>query len=158
MDTEEIQKSLTEVHSISGDIIQLVSFNVGNEEFGVDILLVQEINRMADLTRVPNSPDYIRGVINLRGKVIPIIDLRKRLKLPNKQTDHETRIVVVEINEKVVGFIVDKVNEVTRISKDTTEPAPSMVGGVEKDFITSIAKLEDRLLILLDLEKVIKKD
>jgi len=139
------------------EVVQLVSFNIGEEEFGVDILKVQEINRMVEITRVPNSPDYVEGVINLRGKVIPIIYMRKRLGMPAKPLDKDTRIIVVEIDKKVIGFIVDSVNEVLRINKSITEPPPSMVAGIDSDFITSIAKLEDRLLILLDLEKILTK-
>jgi purine-binding chemotaxis protein CheW len=137
------------------DLLQLVSFNIGEEEFGVDILRVQEINRMTHVTRVPNAPDYVVGVINLRGKVIPIIDLRLRLGLPRKNYEKDTRIVVVEIDSKVLGFIVDSVNEVIRINKSIAEPPPPMVSGIESDFITAIGKLQDRLLILLDLHKVI---
>lgn len=158
MENDDLQKTLADAHSFSSEVLQLVSFNVGAEEFAVDILNVQEINRMAHLTRVPNAPVYISGVINLRGKVIPIIDLRRRLGLGNTINDGSTRIVVIEIDEKVVGFIVDKVNEVIRINKDITEAPPTMVSGIDKDFITYIAKLEDRLLILLDLEKVIRKE
>jgi purine-binding chemotaxis protein CheW len=137
------------------EIVQLVSFNIGDEEFGVDILRVQEINRMVEITRVPNSPEYVEGVINLRGKVIPIIQMRKRMNMDAKPLDKDTRIVVVEIDKKVIGFIVDGVNEVLRIDKTVTEAPPAMVSGIDSDFITSIAKLEDRLLILLDLEKIL---
>jgi len=137
------------------DLLQLVSFNIGEEEFGVDILRVQEINRMTHVTRVPNTPEYVVGVINLRGKVIPIIDLRLRLGLPKKAYEKDTRIVVVEIDNKVIGFIVDSVNEVIRINKNIAEPPPPMVSGIDSDFITAIGKLQDRLLILLDLHRVI---
>lgn len=157
MENEDLKKSPDESLVFESDILQLVTFNVGEEEFAVDILNVQEINRMTNLTRVPNAPIYIKGVINLRGKVIPIIDLRKRLDLSFKENDANTRIIVIEINEKVVGFIVDRVNEVMRVSQNTMEAPPNMVSGIDKDFITYIAKLEDRLLILLDLEKVIRK-
>lgn len=145
-------------NSVGSEIVQLVSFNIGEEEFGVDILRVQEINRMVEITRVPNSPEYVEGVINLRGKVIPIIQMRKRLNMEAKPLDKDTRIIVVEINKKVIGFIVDSVNEVLRIDKSITEVPPSMVSGLDSDFITSIAKLEDRLLILLDLEKILSTD
>ncbi len=143
---------------VGSEIVQLVSFNIGEEEFGVDILRVQEINRMVEITRVPNSPEYVEGVINLRGKVIPIIQMRKRLNMEAKPLDKDTRIIVVEINKKVIGFIVDNVNEVLRIDKSVTEAPPSMVSGIDSDFITSIAKLEDRLLILLDLEKILSTE
>lgn len=142
--------------SSGGDeLLQLVSFNIGDEEFGVDILKVREINRMMEVTRVPNSPEYVDGVINLRGKVLPIIDLRRRLRMPRKDHDKNTRIVVVELSGRVMGFVVDAVREVLRIPKSVTEPPPSMVGGVGGEFITAVGKLEDRLLILLDLEQVI---
>lgn len=137
------------------DLLQLVSFNIGEEEFGVDILRVQEINRMTDVTRVPNAPEYVVGVINLRGKVIPIIDLRLRLGLPKKEYAKDTRIVVVELESRVLGFIVDSVNEVIRINREIAEPPPPMVSGIDSEFITAIGKLKDRLLILLDLNKVI---
>ena len=137
------------------DLLQLVSFKIGDEEFGVDILKVQEINRMTQITKVPNTPDFIEGVINLRGRVIPVLDLRVKLGMPRKEHGISTRIVVVEINGQTIGFIVDEVNEVLRIPKSITETPPDMVGGVNSEFITSIGKLEDRLLILLDLEKIL---
>jgi purine-binding chemotaxis protein CheW len=137
------------------ELLQLVSFKIGDEEFGVDILSVQEINRMSQITRVPNTPDFIEGVINLRGRVIPVIDLRVKLGLTRIDHDKNTRIVVVEIKSQTIGFIVDEVNEVLRIPKDITEAPPDIVGGMNTDYITSIGKLEDRLLILLDLEKIL---
>lgn len=137
------------------DILQLVSFIIGNEEFGVDILYVQEINRMLPITKVPNSPEFVEGVINLRGRVIPVIDLRSKLGLPKKQHDKNTRIIVVEVNGNTIGFIVDAVSEVMRIPLNITEAPPEMVAGVDAEFIKSVGKLEDRLLILIDLEKMI---
>jgi purine-binding chemotaxis protein CheW len=142
----------------SEELLQLVSFNIGEEEFGVDILKVQEINRMLDVTRVPNAPEYVDGVINLRGKVIPIIDLRRRFGMERKEHDKNTRIVVVELSGKVVGFVVDAVSEVLRIPKSVTEPPPPIVAGVEAEYITAVGKLDDRLLILLELEKVLSGD
>ncbi len=137
------------------EILQLVSFLIGNEEFGVDILYVQEINRMLPITKVPNSPEFVEGVVNLRGRVIPVIDLRSKLGMPKKQHDKNTRIIVVEVNGNTIGFIVDAVNEVIRIPSNITEPPPEMVAGVDAEFIKSVGKLEDRLLILIDLEKMI---
>jgi purine-binding chemotaxis protein CheW len=139
----------------SAEILQLVTFNIDDEEFGVDIMNIQGINRMIEVTQVPNSPDYIDGIINLRGKVIPIVNLRKRLDMQEKEHDRNTRFIVVEVQQKVIGFIVDSVNEVLRISTNIIEPPPSIVAGVNSDYITSVGKLEDRLLILLDLEKVL---
>jgi purine-binding chemotaxis protein CheW len=142
----------------SDELLQLVSFNIGEEEFGVNILQVQEIIRMLEVTRVPNAPEYIDGVINLRGRVIPIIDLRRRFGMPRKEHDKNTRIVVVELEGQVVGFVVDAVSEVLRIQRSVTEPPPSLVGGVREEYITAVGKLEDRLLILLDLEKVLQEN
>lgn len=153
---EETKDIKNKTHAgVGGDeLLQLVSFKIGDEEFGVDILKVQEINRMLEVTRVPNAPEYIDGVINLRGKVIPIIDLRRRFGMERKVHDKNTRIVVVELNGKIVGFVVDAVSEVLRIPKSVTEPPPAIVAGIEAEYITAVGKLEDRLLILLDLEKV----
>jgi purine-binding chemotaxis protein CheW len=137
------------------ELLQLVSFKIGDEEFGVDILNVQEINKMVTITKVPNSPEFVEGVINLRGRVIPIIDLRTRLKLERKTHDKDTRIIVVEISGKTIGFIVDSVQEVLRIPANITEAPPELVSGVDSEFIRSVGKLEDRLIILIDLEKVL---
>jgi purine-binding chemotaxis protein CheW len=137
------------------ELLQLVSFSIGGEEFGVDILKVQEINRMLAVTHVPSAPEHVEGVINLRGRVIPIIDLRRTFGMPRKEHDKNTRIVVVELQGKVVGFVVDAVQEVLRIPRSVTEPPPGLVAGVRGDYITAVGKLEDRLLILLDLEKIL---
>jgi purine-binding chemotaxis protein CheW len=152
----DVLEAAVDVRQRGGEeLLQLVSFNIGNEEFGVDILQVQEIHRVLDVTRVPHAPEYVDGVINLRGKVIPIIDLRRRFGMERKEHDKHTRIVVVELSGKVVGFVVDAVREVLRISRSVTEPPPSIVGGVHEEYVTAVGKLEDRLLILLDLEKVL---
>ena len=143
---------------IENQIIQLVSFKLGKEEFGVDILKVQEINRMLEITEMPNSPDFVEGIVNLRGRIIPVIDLKKRLQLPTKEHDNSTRIIVVELGGKTVGFIVDEVSEVLRIESNITEPPPEMVAGINSDYITAVAKMEDRLLILLDLNKVLTQN
>jgi purine-binding chemotaxis protein CheW len=139
----------------SPDILQLVSFVIGSEEFGIDILCVQEINRMLQITKVPNAPEYVSGIINLRGRVIPVIDLRHRLGLPPKDTDHNTRIIVIEVCGKTVGFIVDSVKEVIRIPQNITETPPEIVAGINSEFIKAVGKLSDRLLILIDLEKIL---
>lgn len=139
----------------SNELLQLVSFKIGNEEFGVDILNVQEINKMTTITKVPNAPEFVEGVINLRGRVIPVIDLRSRLHLAKKEHDKDTRIIVVEIDQSTVGFIVDAVSEVLRIPVNITEAPPSIVAGIDSEFIKSVGKLEDRLLILIDLNKIL---
>ena len=149
----EIQETSTKAQG--DEVLQLVSFRIGDEEFGVDILKVQEINRMNQITRVPNAPEYVSGVMNLRGKVIPVIDLRQRFHLGKKEADKETRIIVVELKSRVIGFVVDAVSEVLRIPKNVTEPPPPMVAGIGSEYITAVGKLEDRLLILIDLDKVL---
>ncbi|NLT22822.1 MAG: chemotaxis protein CheW [Syntrophorhabdus sp.] len=137
-----------------GTILQLVTFKLGTEEFGVDILKVQEINKMMNITKIPNAPAFIEGVINLRGKIIPIVDLRKRLGFREQPYDKSTRIIVVELEGLVLGFIVDSVSEVLRIPANTIEPPPSMVAGIESEYIEGVGKLDDRLLILLELKKI----
>jgi purine-binding chemotaxis protein CheW len=137
-----------------GKILQLVTFRLDNEEFGVDILKVQEINKMVDITRIPNAPPFVEGVINLRGKIIPIVDLRKRLGFDGRSFDKSTRIIVVELDGTVLGFIVDSVSEVLRISAGIVEPPPPLVSGIESEYIEGVGKLDNRLLILLELKKV----
>ncbi len=140
--------------SSDGELLQLVSFEVGDEEYAVPILSVQEINRMMQITRVPQSPEFVEGVINLRGKIIPVIDLRKRFGLTELENSDDVRIIVVEVANRVIGFTVDRVNEVLRISSSIVEPPPSMVCGIDTDYVQGVGKLDDRLLILLHLEKL----
>ena len=148
-------KAQKEMKVQTEEMLQLVSFTIGQEEFGLGIQSIQEINRMVDITRVPNSPEFVSGVINLRGKVIPIIDLRKRFGFSPKESDRNTRIIVVELGDTVVGFVVDSVSEVLRIPKNITEPPPPIVAGIGSEYITAVAKLDNRLLILLDLERIL---
>ncbi|MBD5641335.1 MAG: chemotaxis protein CheW [Desulfovibrio sp.] len=140
------------------ELLQLVTFSIGEEEFGVNILKVQEINRTMEITKVPRSPEFVEGVINLRGKVIPIIDLRRRFGLSSKPEDKDTRIIVIEINSVIVGFVVDAVSEVLRIPASTVEPPPPVVAGVESDYISGVGQLKDRLLIMLDLDKLLSTE
>lgn len=141
-----------------GELLQLVTFSIGEEEFGVEILKVQEIIRTMEITKVPRAPEFVEGVINLRGKVIPIIDLRRRFGLDSKKHDKHTRIIVIEINNMIVGFIVDSVSEVLRIPAGTVEPPPPVVAGMESDYISGVGKLQDRLLILLDLDRLLSQE
>ena len=137
------------------ELLQLVVFQLGNEEYGIDILKVQEINRVTDITKIPQSPDFVEGVINLRGNIIPIIDLRKRFRMPEREHDRQTRIVVGEIDDRTVGFIVDAVSEVIRLPVNTVEPPPPIVSGGKAEYIKGVGKLEDRLLMLLDIDKIL---
>ncbi len=139
-------------------ILQLVTFTLAEEEYAVDILKVQEINRMKEITRVPNAPHYVEGVINLRGKVIPVVSLRKKFGLPEEEDTAKKRIMIMDIQGVTIGLIVDSVNEVLRISSDIVEPPPAMTSSVSSEFIWGIAKLEDRLIILLDMDRFIGKE
>ena len=138
--------------------IQLVTFRIGDEEFGVDILAVQEINRMLQITMVPRAPFFIEGVINLRGKVIPVINMRTRFNKPQVEPTPDTRIVVVDLGQKVIGILVDAVSEVLRLPSSTIEPAPPVVAGIGSEYIKGVGKLNDRLLILLDLVNLLSEE
>jgi purine-binding chemotaxis protein CheW len=137
----------------SAHLLQLVSFSVAAEEYGLDILRVQEIIRTQQLTRVPNLPEYVEGVINFHGKVIPVVALRRRFGLEAVPPDKNTRIVVVDIHGQTLGFNVDAVSEVLRIGADTVEPTPR-IGSVEREYISGVGKLDTRLLRMLDLEQL----
>jgi purine-binding chemotaxis protein CheW len=137
------------------ETIQVVSFKLGSEEYGVDIAQVQEINRMVAVTHVPRAPQFMEGVINLRGQLIPIIDLRTRFAMPRAEHSKNTRIVVTEIGTKRVGMVVDSVSEVLRLPVDQIEDAPEMLTGVDTEYIRGVGKIEDRLIILLDLARII---
>jgi purine-binding chemotaxis protein CheW len=137
------------------DTTQVVSFKLGSEEYGVDIAQVQEINRMVAVTHVPRAPQFMEGVINLRGQLIPIIDLRARFGMARAEHTKNTRIVVTEIGAKRVGMVVDSVSEVLRLPVDQVEPAPEMITGVDTEYIRGVGKIEDRLIVLLDLGRII---
>ena len=146
------------IKKLEDEIFQLVTFSIGEEEFGVDILKVQEIIRTMEITKVPRAQPFVEGVINLRGKVIPIIDLRRRFELASKTHDKHTRIIVIEMDVMIVGFVVDSVSEVLRIPASTVEPPPPVVAGMESEYISGVGKLQDRLLILLDLDKLLSTE
>lgn len=136
------------------ELIQLVSFRLDQEEFGIDILKVQEINRIVDITRVPQAPSYCEGVINLRGKVIPVINLRTKFGLSCKDRDKDTRIVVCDVYGYQIGMIVDEVHEVLRIPGSSIEPCPDIAATIGQDYINGVAKLQNRLLIFLDVTRI----
>jgi purine-binding chemotaxis protein CheW len=135
-------------------LIQLVSFDLGTEEFGIDILKVQEINRMVSITRIPQAPHYVEGVINLRGKVIPVIDLRTKFGLESKDRDKNSRIVVCDVDGSIVGMVVDGVSEVLRVAASTVEPAPEITQGTGQRYVKGVVRLDDRLLLLLDISRL----
>lgn len=131
---------------------QLVSFQLGPEEYAIDILGVQEIIRLVEITHVPNAPHYVDGVVNLRGKIIPIINLRNRFGLSSTEPTKDTRIIVVEVARLILGFIVDSVEEVLRLPEDLIEPPLSTGRGGADEFHRGVGRVNGRLLILLDLD------
>lgn len=135
--------------------VQLVIFKLGREEYGVSILQVQEIKRITEITRVPHTPEYIKGVINLRGSVLPVIDLKKRLNLPQQLSTEDTRIIIVKVKEISVGMIVDAVSEVMTITQQNIDSPEVVAGSVSANYLSGVGKLEDRLLILLNLEEIV---
>jgi purine-binding chemotaxis protein CheW len=139
----------------NSDLTQLVTFNLDNEEYGVAVLRVREIIRMPVITRVPNTPTYVQGVINLRGKVIPIISLRNRFSLMEAEYNNRTRIMVMDVEGELMGFVVDAVSEVIRISASEIQPSPSMVSGaIEQECIAGVINHGERLLVVLELERM----
>ena len=154
-----VQSSLGVMKSAGeGDVLlQLVTFTLGNEEYAVDIRKVHEINRMKEITKVPNSPSYVEGVINLRGKVIPVINLRERFGLEGKGSDEHLRIMIMDVRGITMGLIVDSVQEVLRIPSNIVEPPPPLAINIDTEFISGIAKQEDRLIILLDIDRLFGK-
>jgi len=134
---------------------QLVVFDLAGEHYGVDIAAVEGIIKLQTITTVPHAPAFVEGVTNLRGKVLPVIDLRKRFGLPQAQATKDSRIVVVEMNGATVGMVVDGVSEVLRVGAEAIEPPSPIVTTVDSAFIRGIAKVGARLVILLDLGKVL---
>lgn len=136
---------------------QLVVFDLAGENYGVDINAVREIIRIQQVTHVPDAPEYVEGVMNLRGNVIPVIDLRKRLGLRVTDATAESRVVVVDIAGQGIGVIVDAVREVLRIANSAVEPASAVITTEDSFYLQGIAKLENRLLILLDIERALSE-
>ncbi len=143
--------------TVAEEELQLVTFTLENEEYAVDILKVQEINRMTEITVVPNSQTYVEGVINLRGRVIPVINLRKKFGLSGKDRDGSSRVIIMDIQGITMGLVVDFVSEVLRIPSGIVDPTPPMASDISKEFIKGIAKLKDRLIILIDMDRLIEK-
>jgi len=156
-----ISKAQSEVNQVGSSelkdqnetIFHLVTFQLGKEEYGIEISSVQEIIRATDITPVPGAPSHVRGVINLRGKIIPVVDLRTRFALPQTETSDAQRIVVVELREKRIGMLVDSVSQVIKIPSGVVEEMPEEATGVDENFIKGVGKLEGRLVIILDLNR-----
>lgn len=134
---------------------QLVVFELSGESYGVDIGAVNTIIRMQDITEIPRSPEFVEGVINLRGSIIPVIDLRMRFGLPQGEATKASRIVVVEAVGQMIGLVVDAVTETMRLADGSIEPPSPIVTSVDSEYVRGVGKLENRLVILLDLDKVL---
>ncbi|MCT4595948.1 MAG: chemotaxis protein CheW [Anaeromicrobium sp.] len=137
---------------------QYVIFKLDNESYGVDIMNVKEIIEYKETVKVPNTLDFIEGIINLRGEIVPIVNLQKRLKTGNTKVTNETRVIVINMEDRQVGFMVDEASQVMRISEENIEPAPELVAGIEKKYIMGVGKLENNIVILLDLKFILTED
>jgi purine-binding chemotaxis protein CheW len=128
---------------------------LNDEEYGVDINQVNSIETITEITRVPRTPAFVKGVINLRGTIVPVIDLRERFSLPSRGYDEQTRVIIVSVNAITVGMIVDSANDIIDIEESKVDPPPQAIGGIKAEYLKGIAKVDDRLLILLNLEKTL---
>ena len=139
--------------------LQLVVFNINTEEFGVEIKAVQEIIRMANITEVPRAPPYVKGIINLRGRIIVVISLNAIMGTQSREHDANTRIIVAEVDGTVMGFVVDSVSEVIRLPARSIEPAPAIImNKIRTEYFRGVGKVDDRLLILLNLDKMLNAE
>jgi purine-binding chemotaxis protein CheW len=134
--------------------MQLVSFKLGKELYGIEITKVREIILITEITRIPETPVFLKGLINLRSTVIPVIDLRVRFGLPEAELSDESRIMVIQACGRTIGIMVDAVSEVLRVKHDQIAPPPPTVAGLGRDYLNGLVKLDDRLLILLDIDKI----
>lgn len=138
-----------------GEFRQLISFRVGEEEYGLDLLRVKEVIRMRQITWLPKAPPCVKGIINLRGDVIPIIDLRERFGLRRRESNASTRVIVVEVEGQHVGMVVDAASQVVRVPRDQFDPPPPAIGDAARDFITEVGKMGDKLVIMIDVDKML---
>ncbi|MGM7701193.1 chemotaxis protein CheW [Pseudalkalibacillus sp. Hm43] len=148
---------MSEVKTVETEMKAIV-FQLKDEEYGVDVHQVRSIERLQEITRVPRTPSFVKGVINLRGIVTPIIDLRSRFDIEETEPTDETRIIIVNANDLEVGMIVDSANDVIDVPANAVEQAPKVVGGIDAEYLDGVAKLEKRLLILLNLDKVLNPE
>jgi purine-binding chemotaxis protein CheW len=152
---ETTQNAQSDSAEGDGLVIQLVSFTLDEVEYGVDILQVHEILRIPEMTRLPNTPKFIRGVINLRGNVIPVVDVRERFGFKLGQTTENSRIIVVESEGKLIGLFVDNVSQVIRINEENIDPPSDLIEGVSEDFIKGVGRLKNALIVILNLKNIL---
>ncbi len=144
--------------SVHMEMLQLVTFKLAGQKYAVNILKVQEINNMKEITSIPNAPSYLEGAVNLRGKVIPVLNLRKKFGFADKAADELSKIVIMDVRGVIMGIMVDAVSDVLRIPRDLVEPPPPVSSNVSSEFISSIAKLEEGLVILLDMDRLLDEE
>ena len=140
------------------ELRQFISFSVGEEEYGLELLRVKEVIRVREITWLPRAPSFVKGIINLRGDVIPIVDLRDKFGLPPREATTATRVIVVEVEGRLMGMVVDSASQVVRIPADQIDPPPPVIGGISQDFITGVGKLDDTLIILLSVDAVLTRE
>jgi purine-binding chemotaxis protein CheW len=141
-----------------GEENQFVTFMIGSETYGVEVLKVKEILGMTEITHVPNSLSFMRGVINLRGAVVPVVDMRLKFQLQEKEYDTFTVIIIVEVRERLIGMIVDTVSDVASIPVSTIQNTPHFTSKIETDFIKGIGQIESLLVIILDVDKILNHE
>lgn len=142
--------------NVQQDVIKVIVFELMDKEYAIEVDVVQGIERIMSITRVPKTPSYVKGVINLRGVVTPIIDLRERFQLEPRELDESTRVIIVSLEDYDVGLIVDGANDVIDLPTSAIEPQPEVVGSVASDFISGVAKVDNRLFVMLELSKVLE--
>ena len=149
------QSPRSDIHS---DTVELASFYVGEALCGMDILKVQEINKLIEMTRVPQAPEYVLGILNLRGEIVTIIDLGKKLGLKSTELNHKTRNIIVNSNGEHIGLMVEQISDVIQAEWEKVEPPPANIGDVQGKYFTGVFKTADRLIGILDVEKVLKEE
>ena len=142
----------------TGELRQFISFSVGQEEYGLELLRVKEVIRLREITWLPKAPSFVKGIINLRGDVIPIIDLRDKFGMETREETAQTRVIVVEVEGRLMGMVVDSASQVVRIPADQIDPPPPVLGGFSQQFITGVGKTEDKLVILLNTDAILTVD
>jgi purine-binding chemotaxis protein CheW len=150
-----MDKVTNEPRTGTSDTHQFLTFALGQEEYGVEILKIQEIKGFSSVTPLPNAPAYVKGVLNLRGTIVPIVDLRKKFHLPEVELTQFTVIVVVQVLGKTLGFVVDAVSDVLTVTGDAIQPTPDLHGQVDTSFLNGLAQTNEKLVILLDIDKVL---
>ena len=154
VESRGVESSFSEVHGT----MQLVSFQLGKELYGIEITKVREIILIAEITKIPQAPHFLKGLINLRSTVIPVVDLRTRFELPEEACTDESRIMVLQACGKTIGIVVDAVSEVLRVKRDRIAPPPPTVAGLGREYLSGLVKLDQQLLILLDVDKIFDQD